>query len=197
MTTGGINWTAIHRRLAVGQQQLAGLSEFSDERLQALLRERACKLAERRSSSPAHQTFQAMVVRAGPERYALELTKLAGVLPFGQCAPLAGGPGELLGLINAHGEIWAAFEFQRLLGAKADVPPTSGYVVLLRHGRRRVGLRVDEVDRVRTLTLRDLRQSDDKTSRNPIEVVKAVTSDAVILVDLANLWAHSAIGEGR
>jgi chemotaxis signal transduction protein len=196
MTTNGIDWTAIHRRLAKGQESLAGLTEVSDERFETLLRERARKFAEREDPAPARgKTLQTLVVRIGSERYGLELAKLAGVIAFGQCAPIAGGPGELIGLFNAHGEIWAAFEFRRLLGAAAAESETGGYVVLLRHGRRRVGLRVDEVDRVRELTHTDLKEPNNSASKISNELVKGVTSDAVILVDLHNLWTHPAIGE--
>lgn len=196
MTANGIDWTAIHERLAKGQASLAGSMEINDARFDALLRDRARKLAERESPAlPAGKTMQALVVRIGTERYGLELTKLAGVLSFGQCAPVARGPSELLGLFNAHGEIWAVFEFGRLLGAVANELPTGGYIVLLRHGRRRVGLRVDEVDRVRELVRTGLQDANDKASKSSVEFIKGVTSDSVILVDLDNFWTHPAIGE--
>jgi purine-binding chemotaxis protein CheW len=196
MTGSGIDWAAIHDRLAKSQTSLAGLMETDDARFDALLRERARKLAERESPAlPAGETMQALVVRVGTERYGLELTKLAGVLSFGSCAPVARGPSELLGLFNAQGEIWAVFEFGRLLGAAAKEPPTGGYIVLLRHGRRRVGLRVDEVDRVRELTRTGLKDVNNNASKDSVEFITGVTSDSVILVDLDNFWTHPAIRE--
>lgn len=194
-TTGGIDWTAVHRRLAEGQASLAGLTEVGGERLEALLRERARALAEPGKAAVRPATVQALVVRVGAERYGLELSRLAGILPFASCAPVAGGPSELLGLVNARGEIWAAFEFHRLLGAGAAEAPAGGYVVLLRHGRRRVGLRVDEADRVRALIRADLKRPPGTASGIATEFIKGVTSDSVILVDLDALWTHPAIAE--
>jgi chemotaxis signal transduction protein len=189
----GIDWTAVRERLAKSQEALASLMEVRDERFDALLRERARKLAERRTAVlPARASAQALVVRAGAESFGLELTRLAGVLPFAQCAPVAGATGELIGLINAHGEIWAAFELRRLLGA-AVAPPSGGYVVLLRHGRRRIGLRVDDVDRVREVG--GTQVIEPGKGAVPMDYVQGVTSDAVILVDLDRLWTHPAIGE--
>jgi chemotaxis signal transduction protein len=193
---GGVDWTAVRRRLAEGQESLADLMEVGGERFQALLRERARALAEpgKAALRPA-ATVQALVIRAGAERYGLELDKLAGILPFASCALVAGGPSELIGLVNARGEIWAAFEFRRLMGAGAAEAPSGGYVVLLRHGRRRVGLRVDEAERVRALTHADLKSSPEKTSGIAAEFIKGVTPDSVILVDLDALWTHPAIAE--
>lgn len=195
-TKAGIDWADVHRQLAAGQDSLAGLWDIGGERLNALFDERARALAEygKAAARPA-ATMQALVVRAGTERYGLAVAKLMGVQSFGACAPVPGGPGELLGLVNARGEIWSAFEFRRLLGANPADAPADGKVVLLRHDRRRVCLRFDEAERVRELDCTNLKKVPDAASGISVEFIKGVTSDSTFLVDLDALWIHPAIAE--
>lgn len=195
-TKAEIDWAKVRERLAAGQQSLARVMDIDGKRLQALLDDRARTLAAPETAAARQaKTLHVLVMRVGAERYGLALTGLAGVLPFGSCAAVPGGPAELLGLVNAHGAIWAAFEFHRLLGAGAPEAPADGKVVLLRHRRRRVCLRFDDAEYVRQLDRGGLKKTPGTEFAVPTQFIEGVTSDSIVLVDLNALWTHPAIAE--
>jgi purine-binding chemotaxis protein CheW len=196
MIAGGIDWAAAQRRVVEGQNALAGLLEVGGDRLEILLRERARQLAQPGKDAVRRpDAIRVLVGRVGGERYGLALTKLAGVLPFKSCTPVAGGPSELLGVINVRGEIWSAFELRRLVGGAPAEMPAGGHIVLLRHGRRRVALRIDEAERVRDVARTELKLPTNEASRMPSELIIGLTSDSMILFDPDALWTHPAMTE--
>ena len=195
MTESSIDWAATHRRMADGRASLAELLEARGSRLDRLLHERARQLADppRASLRPVGATPM-LVARAGTQRFALGLSGLVGVVAFGSWTPLAGAPGEVIGVVNVRGEIWAAFDLPRLLpGAEHPGTPEGGHLVLLRHHRRRVGLRVDQAEQVRDIAGPGL---DRPAAAAASPLTRGVTSEGVIVLDLDAIWMHRAIVGG-
>lgn len=197
MTGGAIDWTAAKLRLKAAEAELAHAFDIDGKRSDALLRDRARRLAaDERKPTPGTESIRVLTANAGPERYALQLTQLVGVLPFTKCAPVAGGPPGLHGVINGRGAIWAVFDLRRLLGIDAPSAPDGGRVVLLRHSWRRVGLRVDEAADTRVLAAAAAQRSA-SGPQAAATFIRAVMPDGLILLDLDALWTHPSIGETR
>lgn len=196
MTDGGIDWAAVHRRLAAGQSAIDAALETRGARLEALLQERARRLARPdeggRAAAPG---LRVLAVRAGGERYGLELARLAGVVPFERAAAVPGGPVELIGVARARGEMWAAYDLRRLLGAAPGEAAGRGCLVLLRHPRRRVAVRVDEPEQVHGVDPGEIRRPSDDATARPAPLVRGVAHGSILLIDLDDLWVHPAIGE--
>jgi len=188
-----VDWQEVRQRLAAGDAALARVLEVTDERFEALLRERTRRLAMPDLASGSRiAATRVLVARSGSERYALPLARLAGVVPFARWTPVAGAPAAMIGVFNGRGAIWAAFDLHRLLSANGSPEATDGGAVLLRHPHRRIALRVDEIS-----DLRDFRRVGTASSA-PVaggEIVTEVTSDGVMLLDVDALWAHPSIGE--
>jgi purine-binding chemotaxis protein CheW len=190
-----IDWEAIRRRLADSRHALDSGFAVEGDRLQALLRERSRILAAPPAPSRrAASTDRLLAVQVGEERYGFDLERLAGVLAYGNCTPAPRAPRPLLGLTTARGDIWAVYDFGRLLGVGED-PSETGYVVLLRHGSRRIGLRVHRLERVHVLAHEDIRPATGASAASAAGLVAGVTPDGLIIVDMTALWAHREIGE--
>jgi purine-binding chemotaxis protein CheW len=190
-----IDWDAIRRRLADSQRALDAGFAFEGDRLQALLRERSDILATPGTQSRrAAATDRVLAIRVGEERYGLDLKRLAGVLTYGNCTPAPRAPRPLLGLMTARGDIWAVYDFGRLLDV-ADDASDAGYVVLLRHGSRRIGLRVHGLERVHVLAREDIRPATGGSAASAAGLVTGMTPDGLIIIDMTALWAHREIGE--
>lgn len=191
----GVDWDRLRGRLAENQAAFGAAQTIDGVRLEELLLARARLLADPTVARRDHGRSTALVVRAGAERYALELAHLAGIVPFRSCSPVPGGPPEMLGAITARGDIWAIFDFRLLFTASPPDVAEGGYALLMRHDKRRVSIRVDDVERVCDLKQSKIATLDDRVTGVPIELVDGTASVALILVRFDAVWNHPAIRE--
>jgi purine-binding chemotaxis protein CheW len=159
-------------------------TDLDQDVLDEVYRRRARQLAERPADEHASATSAVLVFRVGAERYGLELADLAEVFAYHGCTVVPGASPALLGVINVRGEIRCVVDLRRLLQVSADSDSASGYVAMLRRQGGRIGLRIDGIDEVRRIDPADLRPVTGGTMPAPgSRFVKAVTADAVILID--------------
>lgn len=159
MATPGtrIDWTAVRRKLERSQQALERTMSMDPERAEALFRERARKLMERRRDRKSDVASKTVLAFAdGPERYAIDAESVAEVVPFSTATPLPESPPEVLGLINLRGEFLTALDLARLLGIETENAGRGGYLLVLRSDDARLGVRVDAVERIQSLRLDNL-----------------------------------------
>lgn len=142
---------------------------------------RARQLAVRQKSRRESTTLPVLVVGLGTERYAIELSALAEVLPYRDCTAVPGAPSTLLGVINVRGEIRCVADLARILDLQQRDARADGYVVMLR--QQHVGLRVDSIDEVRQIDPSQLVPAGGAEPIPGSRVVKALTADTVILID--------------
>jgi len=147
--------------------------------MEAVFRQRATRLADRRAPSAARKSPEVLVCHAGRERYALELDDLTEVLPFSGCAPIPGAPAGLLGVINLRAELRPVMDLGGLLGASKSSRELSGYIVLVRSCQ--AGLRVDQVGQILSLP------GPVQRTGLPAGYVKAFLPDGLMLLDPAKL----------
>ena len=192
--TAGTDWASLHRQLAEADARLGAAQEMAGEELDRLLHARARHLAGRIAHDRnREQSRSALVVRQGTESFGLELAGLAGVLPCQSSAPVPGGPRELVGIIGARGEMWAVHDLGRLIGAEDAAE--DGHVVLLRHPRRRVGLRVDAAERIEAFPSAALRRIGAERGDVAAGLIAGIMPGSVLLIDSSAVWMHRAIAE--
>src|SRR4051794_6249082 len=101
-----IDWDDVRRRLRATEQALEQALNPGPERIAEVYRRRADDLAGRRGQDGrAAAGPRVLAFALGAERFALELTDVVELLAFGSCTPVPGGPAQLLGVMNVHGEI--------------------------------------------------------------------------------------------
>src|SRR3954471_7430010 len=112
---GRIDWEAVRRRVRASQEALERALEALPERIEEVYRERAAALAGRgRQDDSSSAVLRILAFTVGPERYGLELGDVVELLPFARWTPVPGGPPQLLGVMNVHGEILAIVDLGRL-----------------------------------------------------------------------------------
>jgi purine-binding chemotaxis protein CheW len=149
-----------------------------------VFRRRARQLADRKTTVARVDTVGMLVFAIGAERYAIELSDLAEVVPFAGCTAVPGSPAAVLGVMNVRGEIGPVIDLRRVLGLEAGESGSSGYVLMLRQENRTIGFKVDAVEQVRQVAVTDLVSSEGRAAAFPgSRCVKALTADTVIVID--------------
>ena len=187
----GINWEDVKRRIAESRLGLEKALAAAPEQMETVYERRAQQLANRRVQLNAPATaLRVLVFTLGEERYGLEFGDLAELLPFGNCTPVPGGPPQLLGVTNIHGEIRSVVDLARLLDLPAGDGADSGYVLLLRKNGRQVGLRVDRLDKIQFLAPEELAVPGEGEAGAPVRYVKGLARDRLRLLSTEAIFSH-------
>jgi chemotaxis signal transduction protein len=139
-----LDWEQVRRRLQTG--------DLSVERVQAVLRRRAERLARPVQPRSSAGERAVLIFHLAGERYGFELDTLAQVIANPLCAPVPGGPEWLWGVLQVNGEIRPVWDLYRVLGI---APPANGAeenALLLRCGGREFGVRTGPVEEIRLLS---------------------------------------------
>jgi purine-binding chemotaxis protein CheW len=157
-----LDWAAAREHLAHVQQAIEETALHSRERRDRIYRMRAELLARpvSRREDSAGETI--MIVRIGAARYGVALPQVSEAIGGATCAPIPGAPPEVAGLIQIRGEVRPVLDVGRILGLpqlglpQLGVPENDGgnskIILLLRRGSREIGIQVDEVEDIRTVS---------------------------------------------
>lgn len=187
-----IDWAAVHARLEHDARILEEAASPRGERVQTELRRRAEALSRRGEQDASRSEVAVLYFTAGGERFALPLTALVGVSADSTCTRVPGCRPELRGVANVRGAVWAVADLVRLLGG-AVAAPEGGKLLLLRHEGGQLGLWVDAVQSIGTVSLETLAVPPGGTEDG---MVQGVTPEGVQLLRLAALLRHPALGSG-
>jgi purine-binding chemotaxis protein CheW len=189
-----IDWEQVKARLRDSQQALERVLTVSPERLEAIYRERAARLAGRQTPGAgpaAARRVLAFVLRG--ERYALEFADLAAIRPYAGATPVPGGPPVLLGVINIDGDIRSVVDLARLLELPGGENGADGYVLVVRRHGRQVALRVDQLDKIFQVGAGDLVVPEGSTGP-AAHFLRGLTPDRLRLLNTDALLAHPLFG---
>jgi purine-binding chemotaxis protein CheW len=176
-----ISWEAVHERLRAATAAIESALAPSQERIAAVHRERAKRLARRTRASVSDRTITALVFRIGQERYAVEAAELAEVRRNCPISRLPGGAGQLAGVAAVRGEIRPIWHLGRLLGVESAA--FGGTVLLLRAASGSRGVLVDEVEGISTI---DLAQC--QPASRELRHARAIAPGSVIILDTQTLF---------
>jgi len=101
--------------------------------------------------SPAGAATDAVVIRLGAGRFAVDLTSVAEVGRVPSLTRVPGLPGWVAGVANWRGRILAVLDLRELLGAESGVVGPQARLVIIGAGPAVAGLLVDAVDGTLTL----------------------------------------------
>lgn len=143
----GIDWERARERLRAGEHALAEALAENPARVEAAYRKRAAQLANSQAlGEPRTEVAPALIFTLQDERYAIELSELAEILPLGRCTPVPGASAEFLGVINVRGELRPVVDLGRIVMGVENATAPSSTVLMLRAPGREIGLRVDQVE---------------------------------------------------
>lgn len=152
----------------------------------AILRERAEILARVKPPPDASGTDAAVLTcRVGQGVYAIDPSIATEVLPMRNVARLPGGTEWILGVINVHGRLVPIFDLGRTLGLPSQGTITKGVVIVAAAESEEIGLRVDAVEGMREVAVRDMTPAPPTGSA----CLKGIMPDGLFLLDTPALFA--------
>ena len=180
-----VDWGQARARLRASEQALAESLAESPERVAAAYRKRAIQMANTQAGEkPPAAVASALIFSLGQERYAVELSELAEILPFGFCASVPGASAPILGVINLRGELRAVVDLRRMLLRVDNGTAAAGFVLMLKRRGKEVGLRVDHVEGLREIPREKV------LSPESGKCTKPISGETLLLLDVERVLAE-------
>lgn len=212
-----LDWQRISQRLADNRRTGDSGFQLDDGRMQQRLRERAARLACRKTDpTPSAPTERLIVFVVGQQRFALELDRVARVSRPGTIVPVPGGPRGLWGVGNLDGQVCSVLDLTGLLSLSAGPAPRKGLasetsfqsqdvddrtqcsqqtcggsVLLLKGDGYLLGVSVGHVEQICTCHQEELTPSQDEANEQVSRYVKTMTHDGTIVLNADVLLQHA------
>ena len=95
-------------------------------------------------------TMRAVIISMGGELFTIDLKSVREVFVVESITPVPGMPSGLVGVTNLRGTVIPLLDLRPMFGLNSDV--TLRYAVVVQHGNWQVGVLVDRVPEIRTLS---------------------------------------------
>ena len=95
-------------------------------------------------------TVRAAIVSLGGELFTIDLQNVREVFVVESITPVPGMPSGLVGVTNLRGSVVPLLDLRQMIGLTAET--TLKYAVVVKHGNWQVGVLVDTVPEIRTLS---------------------------------------------
>jgi len=93
---------------------------------------------------------RAAIVTLGGELFTIDLQNVREVFVLESITPVPGMPSGLIGVTNLRGSVVPLLDLRQMIGLTAETPLK--YAVVVKHGNWQVGVLVDTVPEIRTLS---------------------------------------------
>lgn len=108
------------------------------------------------ATAPSAASLDLLIVSVAGARFGIPLDEVVEVLPAARVAPLPGAPAAVMGVLDLRGELVAVLDAHRCLGHDAPPVRLGDRFVVLRSGRSRRALRVDDAEALVTVAREDV-----------------------------------------
>ena len=95
-------------------------------------------------------TIRAAIVSLGGEMFSIDLQNVREVFVVESVTPVPGMPSGLIGVTNLRGSVVPLIDLRQMIGVAAET--ALKYAVVVKHGNWQVGVLVDTVPEIRTLS---------------------------------------------
>ena len=102
------------------------------------------------AGSAAAGTMRAAIVSLGGEQFTIDLQNVREVFVVESITPVPGMPAGLVGVTNLRGSVVPLLDLRQMIGIAAE--NALKYAVVVKHGNWQVGVLVDTVPEIRTLS---------------------------------------------
>lgn len=192
MPPRGIDWSALLQRQ---EQAFAAAAERSlaPEQEQAILRERAARLAVRPQEPEPGETLDCLEFSLSGESYAVELCYITETLPLSDFTPLFCTPAFVLGIINLRGRIISIIDLRRFFGLGAVGLSDLNRVIVVANGSMEFGVLADSIAGMRSLKAQELLPPPDAFTGLREEFLSGVTVERLALLDMGKIMSDPRI----
>jgi purine-binding chemotaxis protein CheW len=112
------------------------------------------------------ETFQYIVIRVGAEQYGIDIRYIDNIVRMQTVTRVPKAPNYLKGVINLRGEVIPVMSIRLKMGLSADeITRTTRIIILKLEQEGNVGVMVDEVKEVVTLTSKDIDKVSHETTK--------------------------------
>jgi purine-binding chemotaxis protein CheW len=101
-------------------------------------------------ASVATSTMRAAIISLGGELFTIDLQNVREVFVVESVTPVPGMPAGLVGVTNLRGSVVPLLDLRQMIGLAAET--ALKYAVVVKHGNWQVGVLVDTVPEIRTLS---------------------------------------------
>ena len=142
---------------------------------------------------PAETLLEVLEFRLGHERYAVETCYVQEVFPLMDMTPLPCTPAFVLGIVNLRGRIVAVLELRQLFSLPEPNLPEKQRIILVRVGDLEFGLLADRIVGVNSVRRDRLQPALPTQTGIQEDYLKGVTSEHLVVLDLARIAADPKI----
>ena len=138
------------------------------------------------SDNPSSAAQQLVVFSLGSEEYALPIGAVHEIIRFSEPRSVASEVPWIRGVIGLRGKIIPIFDLAARMGLEPGEP---GKIVIVSGGAGQVGVMVDEVEEVLTVTSEQLEDVPTANS-DSIEAIAKIDDRLVVLLNTSGLFAR-------
>jgi purine-binding chemotaxis protein CheW len=159
----------------------------------AVLRERARKLAQEEPKQASEAQLEVLVFDLGPETYAVETAFVREVHPLDDLTPIPCTPTFVLGVINLRGELSPVIELRRLLGLPERGLTNATRAVVIHNADMEFGIVADAIVDVRLLRTDEILPPPPILSGINARFLRGVTPNRMVILNAATILAYPGL----
>ena len=187
-------WEEIYHRLESSRAALAENFEPSPEERARILRARAKLLAREPESLTNSGLFLEVVeFLLASEHYGVELSSINEICALKHLCVLPGTPDFVLGLIHVRQRIFSVIDIGRFFDLPQRGLTDLNKVLILKSGSMEVGILADAILTVRRVPADDLQGGLPTLTGGRANYLKAITKEALLILDVDKLLADKRI----
>jgi purine-binding chemotaxis protein CheW len=179
------DWQAAYRRFERIQQALEAAEHPDQERITAVLRERARRYAKDTARAGEEAVLEIIAFEVDGERFAIEIGGGAAATSLGGLTAVPGLPSYYLGLISHRGQVFPVIDLRTLMGRPRRQGKSLRYAVLTRSGRATLGLAASEILGIQRCPAGRIAALRDEASRH--HALIGIGPDSTAIFDTARL----------
>src|ERR1041385_1854517 len=116
----------------------------------AMIAEATSSLGSNQTQAARSSTMRAAIISLGGELFTIDLKNVREVFVVESVTPVPGMPAGLVGVTNLRGSVVPLLDLRQMIGLAAE--NALKYAVVIKHGNWQVGVLVDTVPEIRTLS---------------------------------------------
>jgi purine-binding chemotaxis protein CheW len=162
-------------------------------RREAILRERALKLARVESEAARSPGLEVLAFQLAAETYAVEIAFVREIVPLSALTAIPCTPAFVLGLINLRGELCPLIDLKRLLGVPQQGLTNATSAVVLHDRAMEFGIVADVIVGVRSVAEDDIRPAPATLTGINASFLRGILDDHTVLLDARTILGHPGI----
>ncbi len=175
----GIDWEAVHRRIAAAGNALENAGKVSDQDRERIWKERAIQFARKPEEDVSGSIVYLIIVKMGRELCAFDVSCIESIRPLEEVTRVPRSPEWITGITNLRGHIYSVTDLQNFLhlnGTQAQ-NKSQGEILVARSEKMRLALRVDEVRSVEMIQQGRLQPASETIQGVKPEFIQGVIED--------------------